>query len=327
MKNLLVIKTLLLAGALALAGCSQQKSKPFAQNDSSRWIRVNDAATAQAQPEGNPKINPETFLATGRLMESQGNMIEAARTYHQACLAKPDYVAAWNRLGIMCDKLGRYNQAKHAFSQAIKHSPDTAFLRNNLGFSCLLAGDYEEAEEHLRKALKINKKFQRARVNLGIALGKQGQYDQALKEFKRALPDAQAYYNLAYVHRLNHNWQQAGDCYTQALELDPNLSDAQTGLALCDKQFPDLTDIETEPIDAGPELTDVQPEQAEVQADPTDTELEPVDIETEPEDILPEPVGIETQPEDTQAEPINIEAEDVQAGHTTVVIEEIETDK
>jgi len=244
MKKLFVIKPLLMATVLAFTGCSQEKSKTVTEMGSDRWIRVDDAATAEAKLEDTPTINPETFLSTGRLMESQGNLVQAARAYHQACQARPDYVVAWNRLGIIYDKLGQYDQAEHAFEQAIQHAPKAAFLHNNLGFSCLLAGKYEEAEEHLRKALQLNGQFQRARVNLAIALGKQNQFDRALTEFKKALPEAQAYYNLAYVYRLNHNWQQAGDCYKQALEIDPDLSDAQTGLALCNQQSYNPSDIE-----------------------------------------------------------------------------------
>ena len=244
MKNLLVIKTLCLAAVLAFTGCSKEKSKTVTQVGPDRWIRVDDATTAEAKPEDTPTINPETFLATGRLMESQGNLAQAARAYHQACQARPDYVAAWNRLGIIHDKLGQYDQAEHAFEQAIRHAPKAAFLHNNLGFSCLLAGEYEDAEKHLRQALQLNGQFQRARVNLAIALGKQDQADQALTELKRALPEAQAYYNLAYIHRLNHNWQQAGDCYKQALALDPDLSEAQTGVAVCQQQISTSSEVE-----------------------------------------------------------------------------------
>ena len=245
MKKLFVIKTLVIATILAFSGCSQEKSKNAMETGSNRWIRVDDATTAEAKPGESPAINPETFLATGRLIESQGNLVQAARAYHQACQARPDYVPAWNRLGIIYDKLGRYDQAQHAFEQAIQHAPDAAFLHNNLGFSCLLAGEYEKAEQHLHKALQLNGQFQRARVNLAIALGKQGQFDQALTEFKKALPEAQAYYNLAYVHRLNHDWQQAGDCYKQALELDPDLSEAQTSLAVVNQESSNPSPIET----------------------------------------------------------------------------------
>ena len=244
MKNLFVIKALFLATILALPGCSKEKSKTVSQASPNNWMRVDEAAAAEAKPEDSPAINPETFLATGRLIESQGNLVQAAKAYHQACQAQPDYVVAWNRLGIIYDKLGRYDQAEHAFKQAIRHAPTSAFLHNNLGFSCLLAGEYKDAEKHLRQALQLNGQFQRARVNLAIALGKQGKLDLALAEFKRALPEAQAYYNLAYVHRLNHNWQQAGDCYKQALALDPDLSEAQTNLAVVSQQSYNPSQIE-----------------------------------------------------------------------------------
>ena len=236
MKRLLIIKTLVMATILTFSGCNQQKSNTVTEMGPNRWIRVDEQDTATAKPEDSPAINPETFLATGRLVESQGNLVQAARAYQQACQARPEYVAAWNRLGIIYDKLGRYDQAQHAFEQAIQHAPKAAFLHNNLGFSCLLAGNYEQAEQHLHKALQLNGQFQRARVNLAIALAKQDQFENALAEFKKALPEAQAYYNLAYAHRLNGNWQQAGECYRQALELDPSLAEAQTNLAICHRQ-------------------------------------------------------------------------------------------
>ena len=238
MKNLFavilpVLKLAVITVALSFSGCSQEKAKTSLEMGSTRWIRVNDETTATAESEKNPIINPETFLATGRLIESQGNLVQAAQTYQKACQARPDYVAAWNRLGIIYDKLGKYDQAEEAFNQALRQAPNAAFLHNNLGFSYLLAGKYAQAEDNLRQALKLNSQFQRARVNLGIALAKQNQFDAALAEFKKALPEAQAYYNLAYVHRLAGDWQLAGDCYKQALEIDPNLADAKTNLAVC----------------------------------------------------------------------------------------------
>ena len=66
-------------------------------------------------------------------------------------------------------------------------------------------------------------------MSLHIAL------EQRLAEFKRALPEAQAYYNMGYLHRLAGEWQQAGNCYKLALELDPDLGEAKTNLALCEQ--------------------------------------------------------------------------------------------
>jgi len=200
-------------------------------------VRVNDEMGSAAKPAKPPTIKAETFLATGRLLESQGNFIQAAKLYQRACKTRPDYVAAWNRLGIVCDKLGRYNQAEESFVQGIKHAPKAAFLHNNLGFSCLLAGKYTEAQKHLQRALALNGQFQRARVNLGLALAKQGEMEAAFVELKRALPTAQAHYNMGYLHRLAGEWEKAGNCYKLALELDPDLGEAKTNLALVEQEF------------------------------------------------------------------------------------------
>jgi len=220
------------AAAVLVCGCSQETSKHNLEIGHARWVRLNDEIVPDAKPAKPPTIKAETFLATGRLLESQGNFIQAAKLYQRACKTRKDYVAAWNRLGIVCDKLGRYDQAEESFLQAIKHAPKAAFLHNNLGFSCLLAGKYAKAQKHLQRALALNGQFQRARVNLGLALAKQGDLEATLAEFKRALPEAQAYYNMGYLHRMAGEWQLAGNCYKLALELDPELAEAKTSLAL-----------------------------------------------------------------------------------------------
>ena len=221
--------------AVMICGCSQETSKRNLEIGHARWVRLDDEILPAAKPAKPPAIKAETFLATGRLLESQGNFIQAAKLYQRACKTRLDYVAAWNRLGIVCDKLGRYNQAEESFVQGIKHAPKAAFLHNNLGFSCLLAGKYSEAEGHLREALTLNGQFQRARVNLGLALAKQGELEAAFVEFKRALPTAQAHYNMAHLYRLAGEWEKAGNCYKLALQLDPELSEAKTSLVLCEQ--------------------------------------------------------------------------------------------
>ena len=70
---------------------------------------------------------------------------------------------------------------------------------------------------------------------MGLALAKQGQFEAALAEFQKALPEAQAYYNIAYLHRLEGRWELAGNCYKRALELDPDLGEAKVQLALCEE--------------------------------------------------------------------------------------------
>ena len=232
-----VFLVLIAAAVVVLGGCSQATPKHTLQTDQARWVQVDNDAPPASETEKPPTIQAETFLATGRLVESQGNFVQAAKLYEQACRARVNYVAAWNRLGIVYDKLGQYKRAEESFHQAIQHAPKTAFLHNNLGFSCLLAGKYKEAEGHLRRALELNGQFQRARVNLGLALAKQGEFETALLEFKKGLPEAQAYYNMGYLYRMAGQWQEAGNCYKLALDLDPDLGEAKTNLALCEQGF------------------------------------------------------------------------------------------
>ena len=237
--NTPVIRPWLLIAAtvvvLLLSGCGQVSARESLQIGRGQWVRAEDADIATAKEAEPPVIKAETYLATGKLVESQGNFAQAAKLYGQACEARPDYAAAWNRLGIVYDKLGKYDKAEEALRQAIKHAPKVAFLHNNLGFNYLLEGRSIEAEKSLRRAIELNPQFQRARVNLGIALVKQGRSDEALAQFKQAVPEAQAYYNMAYLHRQAGRWGMAGEYYERAWALDPKLSGVKESLALVEQ--------------------------------------------------------------------------------------------
>ena len=220
---------------LLLSGCSQETSRESLQIGQGQWVRVDDTDMSAVQEAEPPVIRAETYLATGKLVESQGNFPQAVRLYRQACEVRPDYAAAWNRLGIVYDKLGKYDKAEESLREAIRYAPKVAFLHNNLGFSYSLEGRYIEAEKSLRRAIELNPQFQRARVNLGIALAKQGRSDEALAQFKQAVPEAQAYYNMAYLHRQAGQWSMAGEYYERAWALDPNLSGVKENLALVER--------------------------------------------------------------------------------------------
>lgn len=220
---------------LLLSGCTQETTRGSLQIGQGSWVRVDKQEITVVQDEKPPTIKAETYLATGKLIESQGNFLQAISTYQRACQIRPDYSSAWNRLGILYDKLGKYDKAEEAFSQAIQHAPKVAFLHNNLGFSYLLEGRYLEAEQSLRRAVELNPQFQRAQVNLGIALAKQGRSEEALAEFRKALPEAQAYYNMAYLYRQAGKWSLAGNFYQRAWDLDPDLSGIQQNLAMVEQ--------------------------------------------------------------------------------------------
>jgi len=170
-----------------------------------------------------PTILPETHMSAGRLHESQNQFLRAAEQYQLAIKLKPDHVAAYNRLGIVLDRLGRYEKADETFRRAIQLAPDQAYLHNNLAFSCILQSHWTEAEIELTRALELQPNFARARVNLAMVLAQQSRFEEALNQFQTALSAAEAYYNIGLMYQSKRKPVEAAQAFAQALELNPKL--------------------------------------------------------------------------------------------------------
>ena len=175
-------------------------------------------------------ILPETYLAAGRLHESQDRLEEAAGQYRLASRVKPDCVEAFDRLGSVLDRLGRFNEAEQAYKQAIRLAPAQAYLHNNLGFSYVIQRRWKDAEQCLKKALELKADFARARVNLGLALAQQERYEEAQAQFSAALPPEDAQFNMGLMYQSKRKLVEAARAYKAALELNPGMVAARNRL-------------------------------------------------------------------------------------------------
>ena len=62
-------------------------------------------------------------------------------------------------------------------------------------------------------------------------------YERLVEEYPESPQALTAYYNMGYLYRQARQWEKAGNAYKLALELDPDLSEAKTSLALCEQGF------------------------------------------------------------------------------------------
>jgi len=108
----------------------------------------------------------------------------------------PNYVAAYNGMGVTYDLLENFPRAAEYYQKAIALAPNLDYVQNNLGYSCYLQGKTESAIEAFKKAIVLNAKESRYHNNLGLAYAEIGLYEEAFEEFKKAGSEADAYYNL-----------------------------------------------------------------------------------------------------------------------------------
>lgn len=219
---------MLLVFPVAIAGC--QSSDGLLGEKHSDWMTggLHDSSTSNERP--SPKVLPATYYAAGKLFEKQGQLEQAARKYSEAITVNHEYLAAYNRLGIVLTQLGRFDKADEALIRAIELAPDRAFLRNNLAFSYILQKRWADAEAELVNALHLNPNFVRARVNMGMVQAKQSRFADAFGTFRTVLPEADAYYNMGMLFNSLQRFRDAAAAFERAKMLQPAMTSAQTQL-------------------------------------------------------------------------------------------------
>jgi Flp pilus assembly protein TadD len=211
------------------AGCSlwdKDKMETSAQNSTKRAID-----DSKIKPAPQPQIMPETYLASGRMLEKQGDVRSAIGQYERAIAANPKYVAGYNQLGMAYQNIGQMDEAERFFKEGLKADPNSAMLYNNLGYCHLAQQRFPDAEREFRAALELNPAFKRARMNLGLTLANSGREAEAFLEFREVVPDDVAHYNLAMIAVSRRDYAAAEKSLRQALAINPRCAGANEQLA------------------------------------------------------------------------------------------------
>ena len=91
----------------------------------------------------------------------------------------PWFSSAYNNLGVLMMKQGKYDEAFDNFIGALSQDENSAIAHNNLAFILLKRGRLDEALSESRKALALKKDFTRAFYNLGIIYKQKNRFSKA----------------------------------------------------------------------------------------------------------------------------------------------------
>lgn len=172
--------------------------------------------------------NPDSHYLLACYYQETGKHKEALEEFKKVLLIDPNYVRAYNGMGVSYDLLGDFSNAIELYKQALKINPGMDYVHNNLGYSYLLQGNFDEAITAFKNAIGLNNQNTRFHNNLGLAYGEKGQYELALIEFKLASDEAEAHQNMAQIYFKKGLMVEAKNHYAIALKLNPSLTVVRT---------------------------------------------------------------------------------------------------
>ncbi len=130
--------------------------------------------------------NPRTLLWQAQIYARFNRWSDAQQAYLRLRTERPNYWMAYNDLGYVLDRQGKYQEALKAFRAATVAAPASALAYSNLGALLIRLGKFSDAEDQFAKSLKL-KPNGLAYSNLSEASRALGNYEEALASSKQAV--------------------------------------------------------------------------------------------------------------------------------------------
>jgi tetratricopeptide (TPR) repeat protein len=160
-----------------------------------------------------------------------GDRAKAIDKLKQALQVYPNFMTAFNELGVQYLALKKYKEAAEALREAIKLAPDAFHPRLNYGIVLLQLKEYKAALAELQSAAQKDSSSAVAHFQLGRALVNVGNYNAAERSLKQSLSIGgedvvEAHRYLAVVYIETQKSQLAADELEYYLKLAPKTKDA-----------------------------------------------------------------------------------------------------
>jgi tetratricopeptide (TPR) repeat protein len=131
----------------------------------------------------DPFNSADTYYALALVYRDWGKPDDEIQAYKQAIRLRPDYTAAYERLGTRYLRSKKFAEAVEVFKQLAAMKPGDAVAPNNMGEAYLELKLLNEAQESFRQAIRLKPDFGKAYYNLGKCLLSQGNRDAALEQY------------------------------------------------------------------------------------------------------------------------------------------------
>ncbi|MBI9073609.1 MAG: tetratricopeptide repeat protein [Melioribacteraceae bacterium] len=138
--------------------------------------------------------------------------IKAIEYYQNAINLKPDYLMAYNNVGLVLNDLGEFDEAILCYNACLQISPDNHLVYNNLALVSEFKGDFENAVKYAQKAIELKNDFAGAYLNLATSYQSLNKTEKAIEAINRSLeinPDyVEANFNKAIILLKEKNFEE-----------------------------------------------------------------------------------------------------------------------
>ncbi|HMF55217.1 MAG TPA: tetratricopeptide repeat protein [Pyrinomonadaceae bacterium] len=165
--------------------------------------------------------------------EHEGDSKKALEHLKNAVNIYPQFMLAYNELGVQYFRLGQLDDAAAALNQAVRVDPTAFSPRLNYGIVLFYKKQYQDADTHLAHALSINETSARAHLFRGRTFIRLNDLARAEREFLRAVALGgsadinEAHRFLGGIYREQGNYARAVEQLETYLKLVPNTHDAE----------------------------------------------------------------------------------------------------
>jgi tetratricopeptide (TPR) repeat protein len=127
------------------------------------------------------------YYQMANILSENGDYSGAIESLHKSINIDPDFLAAYNRLGIILHKEGKPKEAAEVFNRALLRDPEDLPFLADYGNFLIQTGHTEKGLATIREVLKEDPNYSVGHYYLGSYLLKQGKKNESLKAAQKTV--------------------------------------------------------------------------------------------------------------------------------------------
>ena len=181
-----------------------------------------------AMPSKTP--GPELYILMAQLAERSGETQKVEELYQKALTEAPNHVPCLVAFAHLRERQGRLEEAAQLYLRATQSDPNSAPAHNDLGLCYARQGRLHESVAALDRAIALRPGRKLYRNNIAAVLIELNRTEDGLTHLTTAFGEAAAHNNVAWLLHKRGRDREAAQHFAMALNFDPTLSAARTGL-------------------------------------------------------------------------------------------------